>query len=897
MSAQHRCLPWLSALSAGLLLSAAGCVSDSGGSGGGKDRPASDAQLRGTKTSLSRASSCDDLLTKIQDDAIAKLDLSVAVAREQWQNQSKGGGDFPSDDGVGAAGSGPTFNGGGVVTTAPSGALSPAADAPIAQLGGVGGGSAGGGGLLAGGATSGTVGGTSSGTGQSAGDPLAPVTPPSEPGNEETPVGKDPSNNASDPTGASETNTQVKDVDEADFVKLVDSGRGMFLLHGSSLRKLKTYPPQQLSLEPPELKIEGNPSELFVTDDGRAVIFSSVYGYPSFGGANAGDSVKPTPVVCEFAGCGGGGYYGGNLTKITVADVSGDTLKAVRELYYQGSYVSSRRHADIVRVVVQSERSYDNLYQPQVDGYDPWGRPYEQDVIDEQLDQWRDRIATSVRNTKLSDWVPAAKELKDGKLVDLAPGCDSYFVPQPGFSDSGLVQVLSLDITKNDAAVGGISVVGRASTVYASVDRLILAQPDYRWLEAGSVGDFGFIDEQRTTLHAFGLDAEKTTYLASGWVAGHLPQQNQQFGLDETDGHTLRIATTGQKRAHPDAKPNTQSFWETETETLVSTLHEDGSALKVVGTSDPLGHMNETVQSARFVGDRAYVVTFRQTDPLIVLDVSDDAAPMVLGEIEIPGFGQYMHPLDDDHLITFGRSGDNGSQLQLFDVSDPLHIPQPKTLDFGSASSSETAYNHKAFTYYAPLGLIALPVTGARQANGNYSYVSSLRVIHVDPAKGFDLLGTIDHSAFADANYGCYSCGPWGCQAYCTAGSPEIRRGAFVESSDATYVYAIGYGGVTVNDLKDFSAPIAKVKLPAAMGGDGPWYGGSLPPGIGLPNSGGGFVGGITSPGIATTPTNDVTVGSTPVTKPVEAMPAARDAGVIVVPAADAGVEPVKDAG
>jgi hypothetical protein len=876
-------------MGAGLLLSAAGCVTDSDGGGPNRDHPASDEQLRGNKTSLLRASSCDDLLTKIQDDAVAKLDLTVASAKLRWQEQSKGGGlngggdDFgesePSGRPVsGGAASGPTPGVVPPMTTAPSGGL----------IGGLGGTTAGASGGFAGG-----TGGSGAGVAQNPGASSDPIAPPDA---EEGPVDRD-DGTADEPVGTSGTNTQVKEVDEADFVKLVDNGRGMFLLHGNTLRKLKTYPPEQLSLEPPELTIEGNPSELFVTEDGRAVIFSSVYGY-SFGGATgSGEKPLPPDIACDFGRCGGGGYYGGDITKITIADVSSDKLTAQRELYYQGNYVSSRRYEDIVRVIVQSERTYDNLYEPEFDGYDPWGRPYDQDVIDEQLAQWRDRIAASIRNTKLADWVPAAKELKAGQLVDVAANCDTYFVPQPGFADSGLVQVLSFDVSKNDAPVGGVSVMGRASTVYSSLDRLVLAQPDYRWLDDGSVGDFGFIDEQRTTLHVFELNEDKTTYLASGWVSGHLPQQNQQFGLDETAEHTLRIATSGRKRSFPNARPNSENFWQTDTENLVSALHEEGNTLKVVGKSKPLGHTQETVQSARFVGDRAYVVTFRQTDPLIVLDVSDDSEPIVLGEIEIPGFGQYVHPLDDDHLITFGRSATGGSQLQLFDVSDPLQIPQPKTLDFGSSSSSETAYNHKAFTYYAPLGLIALPVSGARQGNGVYSYLSALRVIHVDADEGFELLGSIDHSAFADSNYGCFSCGPWGCNSFCNAGSPEVRRGAIVESSATSYVYAIGYGGVTVNDLKDLTTPIAQVKLPVAQGTTGPWYGGGTTGGT----ASGGFSPGLNPVGVATPPSmGSRPVAPTTVLPTVDAgapavMPVPRDASA--VPAADAGVAVGPDAG
>ncbi len=883
----------LSALSAGLLLAMAGCVADSPDSGG-KERPTSDTQLRSSKTSLSRASSCGDLLEKIQDDAIAKLDLSVARAKQNWEQESKGssgggtdfGGASESDDAPRRPQPGPVFDA-GVAVGAPIAATTPTTSAPApnpappgALIGG------GVGGVTGGGAFAG-AGGTAAGTSNTTSQGTAPGAPVLGGGAERDPSGEEGKPvDSGDPIGTSGTNTQVKDVDEADFMKLVDSGRGLFLLHGNSLRKLKSFPPEQLSLEPPELKIEGSPSELFVTDEGRAVIFSSVWGYSNFGGVLV-DGAKPVE-PCAFGPCAGGSYVGdGQLIKITVADVSGDKLTAVRELYYQGSYVSSRRYDQIVRVIVQSENSFDNLFSPEVDGYDPWGRPYEPEVIDEQLEQWRDRIATSVRNTTLADWIPAAKELKDGKLVDIAPGCDSYFVPQPGFANSGLVQVLSLDVSKNDSELGGVSVVGRASTVYSNVDRLVLAQPDYRWDNDGR-GDFGFIDEQRTTLHTFALDAAKTTYLASGWVFGHLPLNNQQFGLDVTGEHALRVATTGQKRAHPNAKLGSPEFWQTETQNLVSVLHEEGETLKVVGESDPLGHAGESVQSARFVGDRGYVVTFRQTDPLIVLDVSDDKEPVVLGEIEIPGFSQYMHPLDDDHLITFGRSGNGGSQLQLFDVSDPLKIPAPKTLDFGGGSNSEIANNHKAFTYYAPLGLLALPVSGSRQANGIYSYMSALRVIHVDAQKGFELLGSIDHSGFATNQNGCFSCGPSGCQSFCGNAGPDVRRGAIVESSTATYVYAIGYGGVTVNDLKDLATPLGKVALPVPTEGNGPWYGG-------------GFVGGGIRPGGFATPSGFGGISPTPVAVSVPVAPPVliptpvQDASVVPVtpppaPAQDAGV-------
>jgi hypothetical protein len=166
----------------------------------------------------------------------------------------------------------------------------------------------------------------------------------------------------------------------------------------------------------------------------------------------------------------------------------------------------------------------------------------------------------------------------------------------------------------------------------------------------------------------------------------------------------------------------------------------------------------------------------------------------------------------------------------------------------------------------------------------------------VDIDKGFELLGSVDHSSFAQMNQntGCFSCGPFGCQSFCGQSGPDVRRGAIVESSTATYVYAIGYGGVTVNDLKDLVTPLGKVALPTPTEGGGPWYGGGAFGGGGVfGGSGGGFA---TPPGVgvAIRPVTPVAPVAVPPTgTPGTVAPVARDAGVIM-PSPDA---PPQDAG
>jgi len=446
------------------------------------------------------------------------------------------------------------------------------------------------------------------------------------------------------------------------------------------------------------------------------------------------------------------------------------------------------------------------------------------------------------------------------------PDCDTYFTPEAGVTSYGLTHVLSLDTSAPGTAVGGVTILGSTSTVYSSAAQLVLAQPDYRY-------DFGFMPDQRTLLHVFDLDGASTGYKASGSVTGLLPQNNPQFAIDATDDGVVRVGTTGARRANPTASFSSPDFWTTTTDNRVRALAVKGDKLVVAGESASLGHAGESLQSMRFVGDRAYAVTFRNTDPLIVLDVADAAAIRVLGEIEIPGFSQYMHPLDPDHLITFGQDGSGGSQLQLFDVSHPERaIPAPKVLGFGIGSSSAVAYDHKAFTYFAEQQLIALPVYGYYwdATYNRQAFASGLQVIHVDANAGFALRGTVDH-AHLYAQQGCGVCDAYGCYDYaCYYASPEVRRGHFVSSDAGTFVYGFSYAGVTATDLSTFE-DVAKLTLPT------PDFGGYY---------GGGYYGGG---GIAVPPV----YVSPPVA--VDGPPPTRvDAGVAVV---DGGVVTTTDGG
>jgi uncharacterized secreted protein with C-terminal beta-propeller domain len=203
-------------------------------------------------------------------------------------------------------------------------------------------------------------------------------------------------------------------------------------------------------------------------------------------------------------------------------------------------------------------------------------------------------------------------------------------------------------------------------------------------------------------------------YVASGTVPGYLLGQ---FALDEYQGD-LRVATTLEAVRAP-----------TEMQSRVSVLALRGDRLVGVGEVGGLGR-GETIRAVRFIGPLGYVVTFRQTDPLYVVDLSRPESPAVAGELKLPGYSAYLHPIGDGLLLGLGQNADAdgrqlGLQLSLFDVTDPAH---PRRLDRVALPGgySDVEADHHAFTY---AGGLALAPYNHTDVDGGYdSGVLAVRV-------------------------------------------------------------------------------------------------------------------------------------------------------------------------
>ena len=214
----------------------------------------------------------------------------------------------------------------------------------------------------------------------------------------------------------------------------------------------------------------------------------------------------------------------------------------------------------------------------------------------------------------------------------------------------------------------------------------------------------------RTDIHRFDTaGAARPTYVASGSVPGWLVNQ---YAMSEWDGH-LRVATTTGDTgglAEPDSatmpsRPTTES--------AIRVLRRDGGDLEQVGVVAGLGK-GERIYSVRFIGPRGYVVTFRQTDPLYSVDLSDPAKPTVTGELKITGYSAHLQPAGENRLIGIGQEADTqgrtqGTQVSLFDVADPA---KPRRLGQHQVPSgfSEAEYDPHALLWWPASSLLVLPV-------------------------------------------------------------------------------------------------------------------------------------------------------------------------------------------
>jgi uncharacterized secreted protein with C-terminal beta-propeller domain len=277
--------------------------------------------------------------------------------------------------------------------------------------------------------------------------------------------------------------------------------------------------------------------------------------------------------------------------------------------------------------------------------------------------------------------------------------CDDVRHPRR-FSGLDLLTVLTIDLDKGLFNVDRDAIMAGAQTVYASTTGLYVASQRYvRALEAGRVVP----QRSRTDIHRFDISRpDVTSFASSGSVTGFVLNQ---YSMSEHDG-ALRVASTEQP-VWFDGRQDGDS------ESFVTVLTEHGRSLDMVGRVDGLGR-GERIYAVRFVGDKGYVVTFRQVDPLYTLDLSKKTDPRVVGELKILGYSAYLHPISDDLLLGVGQDASEqgrtlGTQVSLFDVSNP-RLPSRKANVSLAGSSSSAEFDPHAFLFWKPANLAVIPL-------------------------------------------------------------------------------------------------------------------------------------------------------------------------------------------
>lgn len=231
---------------------------------------------------------------------------------------------------------------------------------------------------------------------------------------------------------------------------------------------------------------------------------------------------------------------------------------------------------------------------------------------------------------------------------------------------------------------------------------------------------------EKTIIQKIALSGDDMTFVASGEVSGHLLNQ---YSLDEHNGY-LRLATTrGQSWMRPFMFSANAAFAPSSDAPSVNNVYVLDSALNRVGSVENLAK-GERIYSVRFMGNRAYMVTFKQTDPLFAIDLQNPEKPAVLGELKIPGFSSYLHPYDENTLIGIGKDvidkGDQGVdtlglKVSLFDVKDPSTPKEVTSLIIGGRGSDSSAlYDYKAVLFDKEKGLLAIPASLTAKGTSDY---------------------------------------------------------------------------------------------------------------------------------------------------------------------------------
>jgi inhibitor of cysteine peptidase len=487
----------------------------------------------------------------------------------------------------------------------------------------------------------------------------------------------------------SKTNIQVEGVDEADIVKT--DGEYIYIVSGGNITIVKAYPPEEAKVLS-KIIVEGSIAGIFINGN-KLAVFETEYGiYPLYEGGVAYDLGSSSEEVNESTE--------DDETVSVPPPVNGSTPDdepkvpepteptepvVMPEIIWEPPTTSIKVYdiSNKANPVLTRNFSVDgNYFSARMIG----------DYVYVVTTQYTFFIETDV-------FLPRVHSNNETEVISAD---EIYYY---NFSDT------SYSFTTIDAQepVHETILLGSTSTIYVSQNNIYLTFTDYTWQEN---------ETTKTTIQRIKIDKQAITFAAQGEVPGYVLNQ---FSMDEHNGY-FRIATT------------TDNFgWRTFAESEVTSknnVYVLDMNLNVVGKLEDLAP-GEQIYSARFMGDRCYVVTFRNIDPLFVIDLSNPTAPTVLGQLKVTGYSGYLHPYDENRIIGIGKETEyeakedfswyQGVKISLFDVSDvsnPVELAKYEIGDRGT--DSPVLWDHKALLFDKEKNLLVIPVLVAEIDENNY---------------------------------------------------------------------------------------------------------------------------------------------------------------------------------
>ncbi|MBN2367824.1 beta-propeller domain-containing protein [Candidatus Woesearchaeota archaeon] len=600
----------------------------------------------------------------------------------------------------------------------------------------------------------------------------------------------------------STTNVQVEGVDEADFVK--NDGKYIYVLSGSNLVIVDAYPAEDAEILS-ETEIEGNPVELFVNDD-VLVVFAQgndyVYTFEEY-------NFMPRPLYKQ-------------KTHAYIYDISNrEKPKLEKDYDLKGNYYDARMIGDYVYLIVQD---YVYHYRRFVDV--PVVMESSKTVISPEIYYFDNPESSYNFNTIMSI---SLKDLDEVQAKSFMMGySDTLYVsenniymayrknmPYRYYDDyneerfySVVVPLLpssvrsEINSIKNDGSLDSYEKWDRIASVLEDMYNNMDEDDQDELLDEieEAISEYEIkqeMERRKTVIHKIAIDKGSLEYKDKGEVQGYLLNQ---FSMDE-HGEYFRVATTMQA-------------WTRGESILYNNVYVLDEDMDVVGELEDIAP-DESIYSTRFIGDRLYMVTFKRIDPFFVIDLSDPEDPEILGKLKIPGYSDYLHPYDENHIIGIGKEAKEnewggvtteGVKLALFDVSDVENPKQVAKYEIGdSGSDSEALRDHKAFLFDKEKNLLVLPVRAVknRYKDARYGYYryrtwQGAYVFSLTPEDGFEVQGKITHAEKDDDDL-----------YYSYYGENAVRRSLHMDD----VLYTISMGKIKMTGLDDMEE-VNEIELP-----------------------------------------------------------------------------------